>query len=114
MTKIGDHSHSRIPGMDGKSVKRSERARSGKNVEGASGKTSRNSSVRNVSKLHHDTHLRDTVANLVDSGDLNASSDGRVRQGRVEEARQNTANGAYDDYRILSDVVDRLLSQWEI
>ena len=66
------------------------------------------------SRLHDSAHLRQAVEKLVQSGDLDASSDGRVREGRVELARQKTANGAYADQGILSDIVDRLLEQWEI
>lgn len=64
--------------------------------------------------LHNASNLRRAVEKLVQSGDLDATSDGRVREGRVAQARQKTVNGAYSDQSVLSDVVDRLLQQWEI
>ncbi|GAB4318445.1 MAG: hypothetical protein Kow0074_07650 [Candidatus Zixiibacteriota bacterium] len=67
-----------------------------------------------VANLHQDASLRDKVADLIERGDLDASTDGRVREGRVEQARRNRDHGTYNDYQVLSDVVDRLLNQWNI
>jgi len=64
--------------------------------------------------LHDASNLRQAVDKLVQSGDLDATSDGRVREGRVAQARQKTASGIYTDKGVLADVVDRLLQQWEI
>ncbi|MBD3297472.1 MAG: hypothetical protein GF341_02375 [candidate division Zixibacteria bacterium] len=114
MTSIHDSGHIGKTGMDPKSVQRPDKTRQTRESEGTPQTAQPSAPQRQVSDLHEDASLRNTVADLIDNGDLNASSDGKVREGRVEQARRNTEQGAYDDYRVLSDVVDRLLNQWDI
>jgi hypothetical protein len=56
--------------------------------------------------LHRADDLRKGVEKLVDRGDL--------RPNRVEEARQNRAEGVYDKPSVLDEIVNRLLEQWRI
>lgn len=66
------------------------------------------------SALHKADALRQAVEKLIDSGDVTSRSDGSVRESRVNEARQNTNVGAYDNQEVLGQIVDRLLDQWKI
>lgn len=69
----------------------------------------------NSSALHKEDALRKAVEKLIDSGDVTRTSDGAVvRASRVEQARQNSDSGAYDNHDVLGQIVDRLLDQWKI
>jgi len=76
-------------------------------------KTNRAQSPKS-STLHKADALRKAVERLIDSGDVTGTSDGSVRESRVQEARQNTSAGAYSSRDVLGQIVDRLLDQWKI
>ena len=65
-------------------------------------------------ELHRTAQLRKTVDQLLVSGELDATRDGQVRPGRVEEARRNLEDGAYSRRDVLSGIVDRLIERWNI
>jgi hypothetical protein len=55
------------------------------------------------------------VSRLMESGDVETpSDDGAVRSARVEQAKLNSKDGAYNDQSVLAEIVDRLLHQWKI
>lgn len=100
--------------MDPQRVQRPDHARQARESGDSSRGRTPEAAKPGVANIHQDASLREKVADLIDRGDLNASSDGKIREGRVEQARRNREEGTYDDYRVLSDVVDRLLNQWNI
>ncbi len=69
---------------------------------------------RNQDAVHREAALRESVAKLIESGDLAAAEEGDVRRQRVDEARKKLETGAYGGKDIIGGIVDRLLDQWKI
>ncbi|MBI5868605.1 MAG: hypothetical protein HZB43_09995 [candidate division Zixibacteria bacterium] len=64
--------------------------------------------------VHREAALRESVAKLIESGDLSAAEEGDVRRQRVDEARKKLETGAYRGNDVIGGIVDRLLDQWKI
>jgi hypothetical protein len=64
--------------------------------------------------IHRDDALRETVARLIESGDITAAEDAATRRARIDEARKKLEAGAYNRNDVIGGIVDRLLDQWKI
>jgi hypothetical protein len=70
--------------------------------------------ARDKDAIHREEALRQSVAKLIESGDLKAAEDGAVRRLRVDEARKKLETGTYGRQDVIGGIVDRLLDQWKI
>jgi len=64
--------------------------------------------------IHQEDALRESVARLIESGDISSTDDSSVRRVRVDEAKRKLEAGAYNQNDIIGGIVDRLLGQWKI
>ena len=67
-----------------------------------------------MATIHQEDALRDSVARLIESGDISPADDSSVRRVRVEEAKKKLEAGAYNQNDVIGGIVDRLLGQWKI
>lgn len=70
--------------------------------------------IRNTDAIHREEALRESVARLIEDGDIAAAEDGDVRRQRVDQARKKLESGGYGGHDIIGGIVDRLLDQWKI
>jgi hypothetical protein len=70
--------------------------------------------ARNKDAIHREDALRESVAHLIESGDITSAEESAVRLARVDEARKKLEAGAYGQNGIIGGIVDRLLDQWKI
>jgi anti-sigma28 factor (negative regulator of flagellin synthesis) len=72
------------------------------------------SAARNKDAIHREDALRESVAHLIESGDITSAEESAVRLARVDEARKKLEAGTYGRNDIIGGIVDRLLDQWKI
>jgi len=70
--------------------------------------------ARNKDAIHREDALRETVAKLIESGDITSAEESAVRLARIDEAKKKLEAGAYGRNDIIGGIVDRLLDQWKI
>lgn len=64
--------------------------------------------------IHNPEALREAAGRLIEGGEIDLSSDGKVRAARVDQALRHRDAGVYERRDVIAGVVDRLLDKWQI